>query len=72
MKNVTLSAEENLIEEARKIARSRNSTLNSEFRAWLADYTGRGERLQKYDELKKELENFHIDRKYTRDEMNAR
>ena len=41
MKNVTLSAEEALIEAARAKARAENSTLNEQFRLWLTDYTSR-------------------------------
>ena len=37
MKNITLSADEGLIEEARRIAAAKNTTLNAEFRLWLAD-----------------------------------
>lgn len=45
MKNITLSADEGLIEEARRIAAKRRTTLNAEFRDWLADYVGQGPRL---------------------------
>lgn len=38
MKNITLSAEEGLIAAARERARSENTTLNEQFRAWLASY----------------------------------
>lgn len=38
MKNITLSADEKLIESARKRAREAHTTLNEEFRRWLADY----------------------------------
>ena len=39
LRNITLSADEQLIEAARKKATSTQSTLNVEFRKWLADYT---------------------------------
>ena len=39
MKNVTLSAEDQLIEQARALARLRGSTLNEEFRKWLTAFT---------------------------------
>ena len=39
MKNITLSAEDSLIEQARALARLRGSTLNEEFRKWLASYS---------------------------------
>ena len=35
MKNVTLSADESLIEAARKRASSEDTTLNEQFRQWL-------------------------------------
>jgi hypothetical protein len=38
MKNITFSAEETDIEQARSLARLRGTTLNEEFRAWLASY----------------------------------
>ena len=41
MKNITLSADENLIEAARIRARAERTTLNEQFRLWLADYVGR-------------------------------
>jgi hypothetical protein len=43
MKNITLSAPEPLIESARAIAASRNTSLNVEFRSWLESYTQRAQ-----------------------------
>ena len=40
MKNVTLSADERLIEAARRRAATENTTLNEEFRRWLDEYAG--------------------------------
>ena len=37
MRNITLSADEKLIEAAREKARARYTTLNEEFRRWLED-----------------------------------
>ncbi|MDZ7728611.1 MAG: hypothetical protein U5Q44_10705 [Dehalococcoidia bacterium] len=39
MKNITLSADENLIEAARERARRENTTLNEQFRRWLSGCT---------------------------------
>jgi len=36
MKNITLSADEALIEAARAQAKAENTTLNEQFRLWLA------------------------------------
>ncbi len=41
MKNITISADEGLIEETRSIAAPHSTTLNADFRQWLVDYVGR-------------------------------
>lgn len=74
MKNITLSADENLIEAARERARAENTTLNEQFRLWLADYARQRERMQRYHELMADLRGKLRTggRKFTRDEMNER
>jgi hypothetical protein len=72
MKNVTLSAEEHLIEEARLIAKSQHKTLNSVFREWLQEYTRRNGSGQEFDALMARLSHLSAGRKYTREEMNER
>ena len=72
VKNITLSADENLIEQARKVAADQNTTLNAAFREWLVDFSGRAERARRFDETMERLKYFSVDRKYTRDEMNER
>ncbi len=37
MKNITLSADERLIEAARAVAQRKQTTLNAAFRSWLRD-----------------------------------
>jgi hypothetical protein len=73
MKNITLSADESLIEAARAQALSENTTLNQQFRIWLASYAQR-QRMQRYEEVMKELRGKVSTggRKFTRDEMNER
>ena len=39
MKNITLSADEDLIEQARLAARAQRKTLNAAFREWLVQFT---------------------------------
>ena len=41
MKNITLSADEDLIERERLIARGQHRTLNEAFREWLAQFSQR-------------------------------
>ncbi|MEK8089643.1 hypothetical protein [Thermithiobacillus plumbiphilus] len=73
MKNITLSADEKLIEAARERARAEHTTLNEQFRRWLVDYTRRQERMQRYDEVVESLRGkVRVGRKLTRDEMNER
>ncbi len=72
MKNVTLSADEDLIEKARSIARTRRTTLNAAFREWLAHFTASEGDPQRFDALMKGLRNVDAGRHFTRDEMNER
>ena len=72
MRNLTLSAEEDLIEEARLIARSQHTTLNAVFREWLDSYTRQNGRAAEYDALMASLTGVRSRGPYTRDEMNAR
>ncbi|MDP9049719.1 MAG: hypothetical protein M3O31_03215 [Acidobacteriota bacterium] len=72
MKNITLSADENLIAQARKAAAEQNTTLNAAFREWLEQYSGRERRLHAFDEIMERTSYLKVDRKYTRDELNER
>jgi hypothetical protein len=72
MKRITFSADEHLIEQARKAAADQNTTLNAAFREWLHQYSGRQRWLQEYDALMERTKYVRVDRKYTRDEMNER
>jgi hypothetical protein len=73
MRNITFSADERLIEEARQVAQQKKTTLNEEFRRWLDDYVGRRERAARamltLHELQKTIK---LNPPYTRDEMNER
>lgn len=74
LKNITLSAEENLIADARRRAASENTTLNAQFRLWLEDYVGRERQAAKAMETIRELQGKLRTggRKFTREEMNER
>ena len=74
MKNITLSADENLIAAARNMAANEGTTLNARFREWLEDYVQRKRRAEEAMELIRELR-VRVrtgGRKFTRDEMNER
>ncbi len=77
LKNITFSAEEEIIEAARARARAEKTTLNEEFRRWLEDYARKKaqgeERVAKFRETMEKLRHIEWDgRKYTREEMNER
>lgn len=74
MKNITLSATEELIEAARARARAENTTLNEQFRRWLADYSREERRTEQVTQLLDEIRAYVRTggRKFTRDEMNER
>ena len=48
LKNITLSADAELIRQARDKARQEKTTLNATFRLWLARYKKPERELQKY------------------------
>ena len=72
MKNITLSAEEGLIEQARLLAKSRHKTLNSVFREWLVQFTAQGGSAQEFDALMKRLKHVDAGGRFSRDELNER
>jgi predicted transcriptional regulator len=72
MKNVTLSADEDLIEKARAIARAQRRTLNAAFREWLTVFTASEGDAQTYSALMKHMRHVDAGGHYTRDELNER
>jgi predicted transcriptional regulator len=72
MKNVTFSADADLIEQARLLARAQHKTLNALFREWLEDYTAQSGNAQEVDRIMKRLTHVRAGRRFTRDEMNER
>ena len=74
MKNITLSADENLIEAARQRAGTEHTTLNEQFRLWLENYVRREQQAAEAMRVIRELQGgvFTGGRKFTRDEMNER
>ena len=72
MKNVTLSAEDRVLERARELARRRSTTLNQMFRDWLAELTAERARKDRFEQLMRRLAHARSGGRFTRDEMNAR
>ena len=73
MKNITLSADDDLIEAARRRAACEGTTLTEQFRLWLADYVGRDRQAARAVDVMRELQGrLQVGRKLTREEMNQR
>jgi hypothetical protein len=70
MKNVTLSADADLIEQARLVARAQHKTLNAVFREWLRQYVSQSGSAQEVDSLMKRLRHVRAGPHFTRAEMN--
>ncbi len=72
VRNVTLSADEHLIEQARSLAQAQHKTLNALFREWLLQLTSQHGETQSYEALMQRLGHVRAGRRFTRDEMNER
>ena len=72
VKNITFSADEDLIERAREVAKAEHKTLNVAFREWLAGYAARKGNVQQYLALMERLKHIDSGGPYSRDEMNER
>ena len=72
LKNITLSADKQLIQLAREKAAKENSSLNAQFRAWLERYVSTDRKLIDYDSLMEQLAYAKPGKKFSRDEMNER
>lgn len=72
LKNITLSAEETLIEKARQRAKADRTTLNAEFRNWLAQYAQRPQNASDFRALMENLNYAQPGKLFTREELNER
>jgi len=72
IKNITFTADEALIEQARRRAVTGNATLNELFRAWLARYVAQPAAADQYVALMARLRHVHAGRQFSREEMNER
>ncbi len=72
MRNITFSADEDLIERARLRAAGQKTTLNVAFREWLERYAGAAPTAAEYRLLMKRLQQVDAGRKFSRGELNSR
>ena len=71
-RNVILSADEALVEQARRKAEREGTTLNALFRQWLRRYVQQERAVERFDELMRQFSHVRTGGPFTRDEMNER
>ena len=71
-KNITLVADEKLIELARKKAKNNHLSLNQVFGNWLKRYVGKKVNKQDYRDFMKSLAYANSGKKFSRDDLNER
>ncbi|HQD57955.1 MAG TPA: hypothetical protein PLX26_15950 [Candidatus Competibacteraceae bacterium] len=73
VKNITFSAEETLIQQAREVAHRHKTTLNQAFRLWLESYA-RQQDVERFNQLLDHLQGRLQSggRRFSREEMNER
>ncbi len=72
MKNITFSADERLIRQAREQARARQTTLNQLFRDWLQRLANQEQRTQDIESLFDRVDGVDSGGAFSREEMNVR
>lgn len=72
LKNITFSADPELIVRARKRAEEKKTTLNAEFRRWLEQFVNRPSNETELKQLLKKMDYVKFERSFTRDELNER
>lgn len=72
MKNITLSADEGLLRQARRRAGAEHRTLNDIFRQWLDQYVSQTAASDTYGALMKRLDHVSAGRKFSREQMHER
>lgn len=72
LRNITLSAEAAMIEQARERAKAERKSLNTIFREWLQQYVGHGRRRKDFLRIMRAMKYVNPGRSFTRDDYNAR
>jgi exopolyphosphatase/pppGpp-phosphohydrolase len=72
MRNITFSADKDLIARARLIARAQHKTLNAAFREWLDQFAGSSGDARSFDALMKRMKHVDAGKHFNRDELDER
>jgi len=72
LKNITLSAEEELIRKAREVAGREHTTLNANFRQWLKQYVIQNTKVVDFNGFMEQLDYVDPGGEFTRGTSNER
>ena len=72
LKNITFSAEANMIKKARQKALKNKETLNVAFRSWLESYVKEDTHPVDYADLMKKMKHVKAGKHFSRDELNEK
>ncbi|MDM8563280.1 hypothetical protein QUF54_07995 [Candidatus Marithioploca araucensis] len=72
LKEITLNAEQELIQKAILVAQRQKTTLEAAFRQWLNRYIQQNQPIDNYTKLMNELSDVQVGRTFSRDELNER
>ena len=72
MRNIIVSADDDLIRNAQENATREQTTLNELFNVWLWEYVNAESRASQFDALMQSIEYVQPGRSFSRDEMNER
>jgi hypothetical protein len=72
MKNITISANEAVLNQARRRAKAEHRTLNELFRQWLDQYVAQAAAGTSYDAVMERLDHVTAGRRFSREEMHER
>jgi len=70
LKEITLNAEQELIQKAIWVAQRQQTTLEAAFRQWLNRYVIQNQPVDNYTQLMNELSHVQVGRTFSRDELN--
>ncbi len=71
MTRIVLSADAELVRQARAVARRHRKTLNEAFREWLMEYVAQSSPAVSFDALMNRLSHVRAGKKFSRQEMNS-
>jgi hypothetical protein len=72
MKNITLSADAELIRKVREKSHREHTTLNANFRRWLRQYLSKNSKTADFQAFMSSMDYVSPGRRFSRDEMNER